>query len=197
MDLSSRLVWTSNGFPKERFLSMAFTRIFEEEKQTSENSRTDWFLETSSKESNNSFFNNSDSATARAQNKGTHRTAIWLPGSDNAAPAGSELTPLDAHHCWQEVKQTLLTTACCSGSSKPMRRKHQSSPGPSSQAGTIACRVLLAPAGSKAKVPQSRVKDGCNSPSWLLGQVSMLTSHQKSCENGSSCSAPLSPWGTP
>lgn len=41
MDLSSRLVWTSNGFPKERFLSMAFTRIFEEEKQSSENSRTD------------------------------------------------------------------------------------------------------------------------------------------------------------
>lgn len=58
MDLSSRLVWTSNGFPKERFLSMAFTRIFEEE-QTSENSSTDWLLEDSSKESNNSFFNNS------------------------------------------------------------------------------------------------------------------------------------------
>lgn len=58
MDLSSRLVWTSNGFPKERFLSMAFTRIFEEE-QTSENSSTDWLLEASSKESNNSFFNNS------------------------------------------------------------------------------------------------------------------------------------------
>lgn len=31
MDLSSRLAWTSKGFPKERFLSMAFTRIFEEE----------------------------------------------------------------------------------------------------------------------------------------------------------------------
>lgn len=31
MDLSSRLVWTSKGFPKERFLSMAFTRICEEE----------------------------------------------------------------------------------------------------------------------------------------------------------------------
>lgn len=59
MDLSSRLVWTSNGFPKERFLSMAFTRIFEEEEQTSENSRIDWLLEASSKESNNSFFNNS------------------------------------------------------------------------------------------------------------------------------------------
>lgn len=31
MDLSSLLVCTSKGFPKERFLSMAFTRIFEEE----------------------------------------------------------------------------------------------------------------------------------------------------------------------
>lgn len=41
MDLSSRLVWTSNGFPKERFRSMAFTRIFEEEEQSSESSRTD------------------------------------------------------------------------------------------------------------------------------------------------------------
>lgn len=30
MDLSSLLVCTSKGFPKERFLSMAFTRIFGE-----------------------------------------------------------------------------------------------------------------------------------------------------------------------
>lgn len=89
MDLSSRLVWTSNGFPKERFLSMAFTRIFKEEKHTSENSRIDSLklvqrsLTTAALIIQQTF----NSISATVWTKGTHRTATWLPGS--------ELRPLD------------------------------------------------------------------------------------------------------
>lgn len=112
MDLSSRLVWTSNGFPKERFLSMAFTRIFEEEKQTAENIP----LKSVERSQTTASLIIQHLTALHLEHVPEKPTKQPLPSSLSIICLGSELRFLDTDHCWQESKHIFvqLTAAYCS-----------------------------------------------------------------------------------